>query len=624
MKNSNKFDSWKFSIILSKNDYLINPSTSDLNTPEIKFYENILKWRTIDHWKHDKIYATNSLVVYNEVLYNNPTQSRINLPNLNPTNDSNWRLYNSPSIFYNPNYRGRTYSNNVGSVYPGFPPLVYNFGEFYYSDGGVNSSDFWMPTGTYSEDDYVTYNNQSWISLQNNNKYIPSEKSGYLSGYSFVSFWEKYNLGTRWKPVELWKAEYDYNSISNSSWNDSSGYFSSGNYVVYDHVVYGSTGSPRVGVPPVQDSTWKRVYSMVPDTNYLYGPSFSQNNIIEMNDKFYQCVSTEQESYSSDIGYNGSLDNGIYVIVNEKHQNVLVNIYVNDNTYSDVEYDSGVWNIIKDNLSNTNRDDLYTTIYTKLSANNFMNCLNDLSNKFGFSDLVKYVVVREDGSIKIYDFNNLNSAVSLPYLLTCEPPDEFLVRIKSNKYSSLSLKSSEIKSKRTLSESQIDSLDQLNYYNEMHLATEIERRKDDTPIIPNYSGLKNEIFYVIYRHSGFYSPILRNIDLFDSPSLTQSVTNYKFDTDFTDFGIMKQRVVSKVNRKNNILKLRNNSNLKSIYPMLDEFGYQVVDSFIFKSTWDFGYHYECNDVTDKKIIVSNTNLIKNKTEEFSNNNQKLL
>jgi hypothetical protein len=164
----------------------------------------------------------------------------------------------------------------------------------------------------------------------------------------------------------------------------------------------------------------------------------------------------------------------------------------------------------------------------------------------------------------------------------------------------------------------------MNHYNGMHLATEIERRKDDTPIIPNYSRLKNQIFYVIYRHSGFYSPILRTIDLFDSPSLTQSVTNYKFDTDFTDFGIMKQRVISKVNRKNNILKLRNNPNLKSVYPMLDEFGYQVVDFFIFKSTWDFGYHYECNEVTEKKFQVSNTTLIKNRTEVFSNNNQKLL
>jgi hypothetical protein len=42
-----------------------------------------------------------------------------------------------------------------------------------------------------------------------------------------------------------------------------------------------------------------------------------------------------------------------------------------------------------------------------------------------------------------------------------------------------------------------------------------------------------------------------------------------------------------------ILKLRNSEDLKSIYPMLDEFGYLSVDSFIFKSTWDYEYHIEC-------------------------------
>ena len=32
--------------------------------------------------------------------------------------------------------------------------------------------------------------------------------------------------------------------------------------------------------------------------------------------------------------------------------------------------------------------------------------------------------------------------------------------------------------------------------------------------------------------------------------------------------------------------------------MLDEFGYTTVDFFIFKSTWDFNYHYECVENTN--------------------------
>lgn len=64
--------------------------------------------------------------------------------------------------------------------------------------------------------------------------------------------------------------------------------------------------------------------------------------------------------------------------------------------------------------------------------------------------------------------------------------------------------------------------------------------------------------------------------------------NYKFDTDLTDFGLMLERRVRKVNRKGSVLKLQTNS----IYPMLDEFGYTFLDFFIFRSTWDQGYHFE--------------------------------
>lgn len=68
---------------------------------------------------------------------------------------------------------------------------------------------------------------------------------------------------------------------------------------------------------------------------------------------------------------------------------------------------------------------------------------------------------------------------------------------------------------------------------------------------------------------------------------------YKFNENLTLFGVVKERIISKVNRKENILKLRNDSSNLSIYPMLDEFGYLVSDFFIFKSTWDFEYHVEC-------------------------------
>lgn len=77
--------------------------------------------------------------------------------------------------------------------------------------------------------------------------------------------------------------------------------------------------------------------------------------------------------------------------------------------------------------------------------------------------------------------------------------------------------------------------------------------------------------------SSFYNPIYGN---------------YKFDTDLTKFGMMIERKVRKVNRKGSVLKLRATNDEKSIYPMIDEFGYTFMDFFIFRSTWDQGYHFE--------------------------------
>jgi hypothetical protein len=48
--------------------------------------------------------------------------------------------------------------------------------------------------------------------------------------------------------------------------------------------------------------------------------------------------------------------------------------------------------------------------------------------------------------------------------------------------------------------------------------------------------------------------------------------NYKFDIDLTYFGVMRERKFRKVNRIQSLLKLREIKDVKSIYPMVDEFG----------------------------------------------------
>lgn len=81
--------------------------------------------------------------------------------------------------------------------------------------------------------------------------------------------------------------------------------------------------------------------------------------------------------------------------------------------------------------------------------------------------------------------------------------------------------------------------------------------------------------------------------------------NYKFDTELTTFGIVRERKFRKVNRLGSILKLKEQKNINSVYPMMDEFGYSFADFFIFRSTWDLGYHFETilPEITTTKVNV---------------------
>jgi hypothetical protein len=55
---------------------------------------------------------------------------------------------------------------------------------------------------------------------------------------------------------------------------------------------------------------------------------------------------------------------------------------------------------------------------------------------------------------------------------------------------------------------------------------------------------------------------------------------------------------------------------KSVYPMLEEFGYATVDTFIFKSSWDINYHYLTSNnqniisnLQSKETMIKNLNFV---------------
>ncbi len=602
LKTLNELDGYKFSILLSDNDYSVINSSTQSNIGILQSSQNTMQWTIFDEWKMDTDYDDGEIVVKDDILYISSTSSNITTnpvkqySNMSrvisaPYNQNDWDYYIPTSvkcIFWSPNgtYPGSGEGSNSN--------IIYNSGEYYYFNSG--SEDFWNPDTSsvvgYNDGDVVLFKGQYYMSMTSSNHYRPDYKQPYeinsvynsnRSQLDGVDVYDKvgsyYWVATqssspKWNLIPLWDPNLNYNS---------------GVYVVYNSVVYLSIAASLAGTEPSISSNWKREYSMIPDTQIIY--SSATNSIIEMNNAYYMI---------NDNSSGSTLDNGINIYINKKWKNILVNINISDNTIS--------------GLTDTDRDDLYNELNTKLTANNFIQCLNDLENTYGFTDYVNYIIINEDGSIEKYNFNNIES---LPYYIACETPDEVEVKCNSIKYDIIDTPK-ELKATKVLKSISSD-LSNLNYYNNVAIAATIKQDEIMPKIIGNVHGVKNIVNDVIYRFSGFYMPIFYSIDLFESPKLNSDFVlvenNYKFDTTLTYFGTMKERKIRKVNHKDYILKLYNSKDYKSIYPMLDEFGYTTMDSFIFKSTWDNNYHVlttnkqeDVDNLESKNTLVHNSNI----------------
>jgi hypothetical protein len=544
-----------------------------------------MNWTIFDDWKMDKTYNLNDIVVKDDILYKSSIISNITTNPVReyalakkamsaPYNQVGWVPYtpvSGKSIFWNPigNYPG----SGVGSN----NDIVYNHGDYYYCYDASASDDFWNPTQSdsigYTQSAVVLFKGKYYMSMTASNHYRPDYQQPYKvtrsysairSGLEGISVYE--NTGSYYW-VETKSSNPKWKTIS--VWNPSESYINT--YIVHNGVVY-SCISSATGEEPGVSNTWKREYSLVPDTSIIY--STANNQIIEMNDSYYMINSNAS---------NSTLENGINIYINKKWKNILVNINIADNTIP--------------NISESDRDIMYGDLNKKLTAHNFIQCINDLSNKYGFTDYVNYVIINEDGSINRYNYNNIEG---LPYHISCETPDEVTMKYHSLIKKPIALPKS-LKPTHVLS-SVFPNLANLNYYNNISVAAEIISNKDTPKPIANFHGGKNITEDVIYRFSGFYMPIFYDIQLFNKNFFTASVGNYKFDTTLTDFGLIKERKVRKVNHNGSVLKLNNVKDEKSIYPMVQEFGYITIDSFIFKSTWDLNYHYITSNNT---IIASN-------------------
>ncbi len=551
-KTSNEFNGYKLSILLSDTNISIDKNGA---TYGVTYgVTSSLSWYIIDEWNMDTNYATSSIVIYDDILYTNSQYK----PACDPTKNGyksypynqDWDIYNEDTIFWNSD-------SNSSQNY------VYNSNEYYYNSFSTASVvDFWNPTkiSGYDVSDVVLFKNKYYSSLTSSNTYLPNEQQ-----------WVETNtpMNSKWIPINIWNPSI----------------LSSDNYVIHNNVIW--SGTPlNISDEPGISTIWSREYSLVPDTTIKY--NYLNNSIINMNDKYYMCT--------SGTASNSTLDNKIIIYINKKWKNILININIADNTYS--------------NISESNRDLLYTELYKKLTAANFINSINDITNKYGFSDYISYVIINENGLIEKYDISDITDPLNikkLPYLLWCSSPDSLDVKVHSLIKTPILLPNT-LNVTNKLENGKILDISQLNYYNNVPVACGITDNLSTTKVINNYHGSENILTNKVYRHSGYYCPIFYTIPLFERVEYS-NIGNYKFDTTLSNFGIMKERKIGKINRDGSILKLKGNSDEKSIYPMLDEFGYSVYDFFIFSSTWDLKYYLE------SEIYVSNKNYLKRYTTD---------
>lgn len=543
-----------------------------------------IKWKTIEQWQMDKEYEQSSIVLHDDVLYVANTYIDMSIAKkptvllhskqvkAAPYNVSQWGYYTPDlNIFWSPPKS----AGILGSPYV-YNDYVFNNGDFYYcqNPGGV---DFWNPeiaklSSGYNADQVVLYKGKYYISMTHSNHFTPDYNRTWfaLINNLFVSkpYWKKTSepSNSMWKPIEIWNPSKTYILTVEK-------------IVVHNDILYKSnTMTIESGEEPGISPYWTKIYNIKPNSSTVY--SNVVNPIIDMNGRYYLCISNSTKS---------TLENGINIYINKKWKNVLVNIAINDNTLP--------------NISNCDRDLIYNELYSKLTAYNFIKAINNLSDKSGFIDYIKYKIIEENGSFKDYSFNNIKG---LPYLLQCETPEELSLKLNSLEVDKVDIPK-ELKSTKVLNKSKINNLSELNWYSGIEIAYSILKNDDDIPQFNNIHGIKNIISDTIYRYTGYYMPLFYDIQIFEKNFEYKLPGNYKFDTTLTEFGIMKERRLRKVNHKGSVLKLRNLNNYKSIYPMLDEFGYTTEDFFIFRSTWDQQYHTQTVNNDIKSIISLGNN-----------------
>jgi len=307
--------------------------------------------------------------------------------------------------------------------------------------------------------------------------------------------------------------------------------------------------------------------------------------------------------------YVDNKKSGIDVYINRKYKHILVHIFI----YNDISIGNPTGKLT--DVNGQLRDTLYTSgpisgstlIPSNLTAANFAQIFNDMNNLFGFDLGVRYWEIKADGTFDLtQDFrpSTFTQFNLPPCLLMVEFPDQSSIKKDSWFVEPFNGPAFTIYNGNPFGNNQ--PLARIFHFNNKQPSRVKESLNlnisflnpitiEDTGRVGSTGILSFDI--PIFRYSGPYTPVFKQIQLFKSYEIVSPLHpydsgNYLFDTTLTDFGKVTEQRYSKISPKGNILKLKRDRSNDSVYPMVDEFGYSFNDLFVFKSTWDLKYHYE--------------------------------
>jgi len=480
-----------------------------------------MQWKRIFNFEHDFPYKAGDIVYYEGRMFWTPVNDIIVTdPTDNPSNplSSDWFDWTPPA-----NYPTMFWMGNDNPTY-NTGDWVYIYDEYYkriantgtYQPSTPNIVDFWdSEEFYYSTQSVVIYQNRYYKATDT----VPMGRRPVVSdrkisvNYDGSKLWEEIpysqivndpNYDIQWERIPLWDVNETLIALEKR---------------VYDDVLYQNISTPVTGedVPGISPE-WERLYSFKQDTDYSYSPN--RNPVIKMDEWFYLNLFNPGQQLDPLVGTGGTagnytLDNGIAIYVHKPFKNVLVNININDNTLQSVTD-------VVDETKGIERDELYVRPNSRITAANFIRQINDLDTLYGFADYTSYVVVDEDFNVSKYKFdNNLDQ---LPYYLLTEEADQLSIENSSLRYDTTGPSKNTLKSFRYLEDGKIDNLEKINFYNENPIAYTIEDVKDEFPVTKNLNSQNtNTVSKPLYRHSGYYMPLVYDVELFKCPDKYDSV-----------------------------------------------------------------------------------------------------